>query len=93
MFSTGFVFINISAVLFLMKPGDGTTEEVLRLLFVPPCSLYSDPVENCDPALDPRGCSAHFVLHSTGALILSEHFSPVRCRSGNLRNSLLKFVS
>ncbi|XP_053271468.1 F-box only protein 15 [Pleuronectes platessa] len=61
---------------------------VEKSLLGSPACLYSEPGENSDPALDPQSYSVHFVLHSPGALILSEHFSQVHCRSVRLEHYL-----
>ncbi|XP_034433649.1 F-box only protein 15-like isoform X1 [Hippoglossus hippoglossus] len=65
---------------------------VEKSLLGSPACLYSEPVENSDPALDPQGHSIHFVLHSTGAVILSEHFSQVHCRTVRLEHELLEMT-
>ncbi|XP_060936220.1 F-box only protein 15-like [Limanda limanda] len=65
---------------------------VEKSLLGSPARLYTEPVENSDPALDPEGYSVHFVLHSPGAEILSEHFSQVQCRTVLLEHELLEMT-
>lgn len=57
------------------------------ILFVPPCSPYSEPVDlpsvdKLDPEFGLHGYTLHFVLHNTSTEIMSGHFRQLSCHTG-----------